>query len=127
MDFGGICLYLPFREVGITHKYGLVRIPVSEDRLVSADAQTVVTVDAGGIRFYQQAFFMSLRSSTAFAVCQKGFRKGGGVEILLLRQVLPAILYPVGFLGVSGEVKSAGQAVPLGTYRVPIAENIVAV
>ena len=126
-DFGGIYLYLPFREIGVAHKHGFVRIPVSEHRLVSADAQTVVAVDAGGIRLYQQSLLVAFGCRAAFAVCQERFRKGGSIEILLFRQVFPAILYPVDFLGGAGKVKCAGQAVPLCACRPAVAEDIVAV
>ena len=88
--FGGIHLYLPLREVGITHKHGFVRVPLSEYRLVSADAQAMVTVYAGCVCLYQQPLLVSFGCGVAFAVCQKRFRKGGSIEILLLRQVFPS-------------------------------------
>ena len=87
----------------------------------------MVTVYAGCVCLYQQPLLVSFGCGVAFAVCQKRFRKGGSIEILLLRQVFPAILYPVRFLGSSGKIKRTGQAVPLCTCMPAVAEDMVAV
>ena len=95
IDPACIHFYLPFRESGVTHQDGLVRIPVTQYFLVAANCQTMFVVDAGRICFYQQSFFVSFGGGTAFTVCQQGFCESRRVEILLFRQVLPTIFYAI--------------------------------
>ena len=50
-DFRGVYFDLPFREVGVAHQNGFIRVPISQNFLVAANAQAVVIVDARSIRF----------------------------------------------------------------------------
>ena len=84
-------------------------------------------VNAGRVGFEDQAALASPCGCFAVVMGQERLSEGRGVEILLFRQVLPAVFQTVGLGGIVGDVQDTRQAVPFVADGLSVAVDMVTV
>ena len=124
---GGVDFHLPFGEVGVAHQDGFVGIPSAQGVHTSTHSQCMSAVNAGRVGFEDQAALASPWGCFAVVMGQERLSEGRGVEILLFRQVLPAVFQTVGLGGIVGDVQDTRQAVPFVADGLSIAVDMVTV